>query len=304
MCLPILACVRPETRRATSTPWLAMGSSNEATPINGVPALGVTLYYPAGVYQDPTATNLFISDTSNCLIRDLTSGDVNIFAGTVAAGCGYGGDGGPATSPTAQVYNPGARDYSGNIYFADTYNQIIREVDTAGNISTFAGTPSTYGYGGDGGPATSAYLGYPEDVFVDISGDMFIADSYNHRIRKVVCATAPTPPYSCTPPAGETAGYIYTVAGNGSAAYAGDGGPATSAELYYPSSASSDSAGNLYIADTDNCRIREVNAATKVINTIAGNGACGFWGDGPALENDEYITLKSSVRMRTATCYR
>ncbi|HXN17081.1 MAG TPA: choice-of-anchor D domain-containing protein [Candidatus Binatus sp.] len=261
------------------------GSTNDATPVNGVPALGVTLYYPGGVYQDPTAANMFISDTDNCLVRDLTSGDVNIFAGNVAGGCGYGGDGGPATSTEVNYPAGVSRDYSGNIYFADTNNQIIREVDTAGNISTFAGTPSAYSYGGDGGPATSAYLASPEDVFVDSYGNVIIADYANHRIREVVCATTPTPPYSCTPPAGETAGYIYTVAGNGTAAYAGDGGPATSAELYYPYSASTDSAGNLYIADTYNQRIREVNPATGIINTIAGNGDCGFSGDGPALEN-------------------
>jgi hypothetical protein len=266
------------------------GSTYDATPVNGVPPLGVTLYNPGGVYQDPTAANMFISDTNNCLVRDLTSGDVNIFAGNVAAGCGYGGDGGSATSSTAQVYNPLgiSRDYSGNIFFADQANQIVREVDAAGNISTFAGTPQSCTYSGDGGPATSAYLCNPTDVFVDNYGNMIITDYSNQRIREVVCATTPTPPYSCSPPAGETAGYIYTVAGNGSAAYAGDGGPATSAELYYPNSASTDSAGNLYIADTDNCRIREVNAATQVINTIAGNGACGSSGDGPALENDVY----------------
>jgi hypothetical protein len=264
------------------------GSTNDATPVNGVPALGVTLYYPGGVYQDPTAANLFISDTDNCLVRDLTSGDVNIFAGNIAGGCTYGGDGGPATS--AEVSYPAgvSRDYSGNIFFADSDNCIIREVNTSGDISTFAGTPQYCSYGGDLGLATSAYLSTPEDVFVDSYGNVIIADSNNHRIREVVCATTPTPPNSCTPPAGETAGYIYTVAGNGTGGYSGDGGAATGAELYYPQSASTDSAGNLYIADTSNCRIREVNAATQVINTIAGNGACGFSGDGPALENDVY----------------
>jgi hypothetical protein len=117
---------------------------------------------------------------------------------------------------------------------------------------------------------------------------MFIADTQNNVIREVVCATTGT--YTCTPPTGKTAGYIYTVAGNNAAGpgYSGDGGPATSAKLNSPNSAATDGYGNLYIADTDNLRIREVNAATGIINTVAGNGSAGFSGDGPALENTLY----------------
>jgi hypothetical protein len=267
------------------------GSTNDATPVNGVPALGVTLYYPSGVYQDPS-DNIFISDTENDMVRELlnSTGNVNDFAGDGTAG--YGGDGGSATAAGAMVYYPAgvARDASGNIFFADQYNQIIREVNVAGTISTFAGTPQSAGYSGDGGPATSAYLYAPEDVFVDNYGNMFIADTYNNVIREVVCATTPATGYTCTPPAGETAGYIYTVAGNYTAGYgySGDGGPATSAKLYSPTSAATDAAGNLYIADSNNQRIREVSAATQIINTVAGNGTAGFTGDGPALENSLY----------------
>ncbi len=261
------------------------GSYTEATPVNGVPALGVTLYYPDGVYQDPS-NNIFVSDAYNYMVRELlnSSGNVNAFAGDGIYG--YLGDGGPATS--AEVNYPAgiARDADGNIFFADQYNHIIREVNTSGNISTFAGTPQQCTYSGDGGPATSAFLCYPVDVTLDSYGNMFIGDSYNHVIREVVCATTGT--LTCTPPAGKTAGYIYTVAGNNTAGYSGDGGPATSAKLYYPSSAATDAAGNLYIADQYNNRIREVNAATQIINTVAGNGTAGFTGDGPALENSLY----------------
>ncbi|MGB6474880.1 MAG: choice-of-anchor D domain-containing protein [Candidatus Sulfotelmatobacter sp.] len=266
------------------------GSYTEATPVNGVPALGVTLYYPIGVYQDPS-DNIFISDSYNQMVRELlnSTGDVNAFAGDGTGG--YAGDGGLATA--AEVYYPAgvARDASGNIFIADQSNCIIREVNaSSGDISTFAGTlpPSNCTYGGDGGPATSAYLYDPEDVSVDNYGNMFIADTYNHVIREVVCAT--TGIDTCTPPSGETAGYIYTVAGNNAAGfgYSGDGGPATSAKLYYPSSAAVDGAGNLYIADAYNHRIRGVNASTKIINTVAGNGTAGFTGDGPALENSLY----------------
>jgi hypothetical protein len=265
------------------------GSYYEATPVNGVPALGVTLYYPVGVYQDPS-DNIFISDSYNQMVRELlnSSGDVNIFAGDGTGG--YLGDGGLATA--AEVYYPAGlgRDASGNIFIADQSNSIIREVNaSSGDISTFAGTPlAGGGYGGDGGPATAALLNNPFDVFVDNYGNMFIADTYNNVIREVVCAT--TGIYTCTPPAGETAGYIYTVAGNNAAGYgySGDGGPATSAKLYNPGSAATDAAGNLYIADSNNQRIREVNAGTKIINTVAGNGNVGFTGDGPALENSLY----------------
>jgi hypothetical protein len=283
-----VTCTVPAGETAQDIYTLAgNGSTTNATPYNNVPALGVTLLYPDGVYQD-SSNNIFISDAGNYLVRELlnSNGDVDFFAGTGTAG--YTGDGGPATS--AEINSAGilSLDSTGNVYFADYYNQIIREVDTAGNISTFAGTPQSPGYSGDGGPATSAQLYYPDDAYLDNYGNMFIADSYNHVIREIVCAVTPAPPYACTPPAGKTAGFIYTVAGSNVAGYGGDGGPATSAKLYYPYSASTDAAGNLYIADTYNHRIREVNASTGIINTIAGNGTAGFTGDGPALENSLY----------------
>jgi hypothetical protein len=264
------------------------GSTNDATPVNGVPALGVTLNYPTGVYQDPS-DNIFISDSLNYMVRELVSstGNVNAFAGDGTGG--YAGDGGPATA--AEVNQPAglARDANGNIFIADQFNSIVREVSaSSGDITTFAGNSQQCSYSGDGGPAANAYLCDPVGVSVDNYGNMFVADSNNYVIREVVCATTGTLP--CTPPAGQTAGDIYTVAGDNAAGggYSGDGGPATSAKLYYPSSASVDAAGNLYIADSYNHRIREVNASTKIINTVAGNGTAGFSGDGPALENSLY----------------
>jgi ribosomal protein L6P/L9E len=160
-----------------------------------------------------------------------------------------------------------ARYSSGNIYIADTNNCIIREVNTSGTISTFAGTPNRCGFDGDGGPATSAELYYPSGVFVDSKNNVFIADTYNQAIREV------------------TSGTINTVAGiGGNGGYFGDGGPATSAALYYPHGVTVDGSGNIFIADTNNCRVREVLGLTGVINTIAGNGYCTFSGDGPAIE--------------------
>ena len=247
------------------------GSTTLPTLVTDVPALGVVFDYPFGVIEDPSG-NIFVSDTYNHNVREDVGGTVNIIAGTGVAG--YSGDGGPATS--AQLYYPYgvARDSSGNIYIADTYNCLIREVNTSGIISTFAGLVqggvATCGYSGDGGPATSAQLYYPTGVFVDSANHVWIADTYNQRIREVVNGT------------------INTVVGSGTAGYSGDGGLATNAELNYPSDMRVDAAGNIFIADTNNLRIREVNATTKVINTIAGNGAPGFSGDGPALEVSLY----------------
>jgi sugar lactone lactonase YvrE len=244
------------------------GSTTLPTLVTDVPALGVVLYNPGAVMEDPSG-DIFVSDTYNHNVREDVAGTVNIIAGTGIPG--YSGDGGPATG--AQLYYPYgvARDSSGNIYIADQENCLIRMVNTSGTISTFAGlvtssTTTSCGYSGDGGPATSAQLFYPTGVFVDSANHVWIADTYNHKIREVVGGT------------------INTVAGDGTAGYAGDGGPAASAELYYPNDMRVDAAGNVFIADTDNCRIREVNATTKVINTIAGNGACQFSGDGQALE--------------------
>ena len=122
----------------------------------------------------------------------------------------------------------------------------------------------TAGYSGDGGPATSAELNGPEVVALDSAGNLYIAEYYNNRIRKVAAAT----------------GIITTVAGNGTQNYSGDGGAATSAALWSPTGVAVDSANNLYIADFGNHRIRKVDAATGIITTVAGNGTLGYSGDG------------------------
>ena len=155
---------------------------------------------------------------------------------------GYSGDGGPATS--AELFEPYGVvvDGAGNLYIADTINNSIRKVTPGGTITTVAGD-GTYGYSGDGGPATSAELAHPYGVAVDGAGNLYIADADNQRIRKV------------TP-----GGTITTVAG-GTYGYSGDGGPATSAELYEPTGVAVDGAGNLYIADSGNQRIRKVDVS-------------------------------------------
>jgi hypothetical protein len=257
------------------------------------------------------AGNLVIADTGNERIRvaaartgtfygqHMTAGDIYTVAGDGTQG--YSGDGGPATS-AAIAYPYGiAVDGAGNLVIPDTGNNRIRVVAartgtfygqamTAGDIYTVTGTGAC-GFSGDGGAATSAELCQPYGVAVDSAGNLVIDDSDNERIR-VVAARAGTFYGQHM-----TAGDIYTVAGNGTGGYAGDGGPATSAELNFPQGVAIDGAGNLLIADTFNSRVRVVAATAGTfygvamtagnIYTVAGTGACGFSGDGGAAPSAE-----------------
>jgi sugar lactone lactonase YvrE len=188
---------------------------------------------------------------------------INTVAGNGTAG--YSGDGGVATSAELNGPHGVAVDASGNLYIADPANNRIREVAVAtGVISTFAGNGAA-GYSGDGGAATSAELDVPAGVAADSAGNLYIADQGNNVIRKV-----------------STSGTITTIAGNHEEGYSGDNGQATNATLYAPAGVAIDSAGNLYIADEGNNRIRMVNTS-GTITTVAGNGTAGYSGDsGPA----------------------
>ena len=170
------------------------------------------------------------------------------------------GDGGPALF--AGLNQPGGvvGDAAGNIYIADTYNHRVRKISPNGLVSTVAGDGSS-GYSGDGGPAASARLNMPRGVAIDSAGSLYIADSFNYRVRKITAG-----------------GVISTVAGNGICCYWGEGGPATSARLSAYGIAV-DGSGNLYIADASSSRIRKVTAG-GTISTIAGNGSSGYSGDG------------------------
>ena len=195
-----------------------------------------------------SAGNLYIADTGNNRIRKVSNGVITTVAGNGTAG--FSGDNGPATS--AQLYDPAgvAVDSAGNLYIADTGNNRIRKVSN-GVITTVAGN-GTAGFSGDGGPATSAQLNDPQGVAVDSAGNLYIAD------------------YRQQPHPQGLERRDHHRGGNGTPGFSGDNGPATSAQLNYPEGVAVDSAGNLYIADTGNNRIRKVS--NGVITTVAGNG--------------------------------
>jgi len=233
---------------------------------DGQLATSAALTYPQGVAVDSSG-NIYIADTGNNVVRKVsTSGIITTIAGRFGQ-VGFFGDGGPAVA--SLLYAPAgvAVDGSGNLFIADTVNNVIRKITAStGNISTVAGT-TTQGFAGDGAAATMAELYLPTGVFVDASGNLFIADRGNNRIRKV-----------------STGGTITTVAGNGTGVSSGDGGTATAAGLPSPTSIALDASGDIFVAVPLNSRIREVSAG-GTITTVAGEGVAGFFGDGGAPTN-------------------
>jgi sugar lactone lactonase YvrE len=232
------------------------------------------LYLPTGLAVDDSG-NIYIADQQNSLIRKVTkaTGIITTFAGNYSLGAGFSGDAGKATA--AQLSQPFtvALDDSGNLYIADAGNACIREVNKKTNIiQTIAGRGAGGGTdgAGDGTPATNAVFSGPDGLAVDDSGNVYIADQYGMAVRKITIANGDI---------------ITRIAGSGSGGYSGDTGPATQAQLYYPSGVAVDDSGNVYIGDSWNNRIRKVTKATGIITTYAGNGYLPWWttGNNPPL---------------------
>ncbi|WP_052200708.1 Ig-like domain repeat protein [Terriglobus sp. TAA 43] len=264
----------------------------------GQEASSQKLNNPAALAFD-SAGNLYIADQNDQLVVEvLTTGIMKTVAGSGAQG--YAGDGSAATSALLNLPAGVAVDAAGNVYIADTGNNVVRKVTPAGIISTivsaglagptalnvdsnsnlyiadtqnnvirkFNGTTLTVvagsgsqGFGGDGGAATLALLDQPMGVAVS-STTLYIADSNNNRIRAVNLST----------------GIITTFAGTGTPAFAGDSGSAASASFSYPTGLALDASGNLFVADTNNNRVREISSGGNV-STLAGNGQQGYSGD-------------------------
>jgi hypothetical protein len=243
---------------------------------DGGPAPQAALFAPHDLAFDAEG-NLLIADTVNHRIRRVDrQGIITTVAGNGKAE--YSGDGGPALA--ASLNNPQglALDRGGNLLIADTYNHVVRRVDRGGTITTFAG--SVPGFGGDGGPATKAQMSLPMAVAVAPDGGVYVSDAGNSRVRRIA------------PDGAEWK--IHTVIGHGpaqdtyGAGFAGDGGTPEKAKIFSAADLKFDAAGNLYIADSGNHRVRVVRAG--VMATLAGTGRMGFGGDGGKASSAELNT--------------
>jgi PKD repeat protein len=212
---------------------------------NGGSATAAEMKYPSGMVFDATGNLDFIDRGNGALRQVTTTGQMEVLLSSL-------------NLPAGMV-----EDSTGNLYIADEYNQRVLKMTSSGTVSTVAGTLGVIGYTGDGGSATAATMNHPFNLALDGSGDLFICDALNSVVRKVVLAT----------------GIITTVAGNGTAGYSGDGGPALSAQLDNPTGLTFNSHGDLYITDDANHVVREL-LSTGTIITIAGTGTAGYNGDG------------------------
>ncbi len=315
--LLFFCCVRASAQSGIITTIAGNGTAGFSG--DGGPATAAQLNNPTDVRKD-AAGNIYIADNDNHRIRKITpAGIISTIAGTGVAG--YSGDGGLAIS--AKLKNPDAVavDAAGNVYIADLGNDRIRKINTAGIISTIAGT-GTGGFSGDGGPAIAARINNPAGVAVDLAGNVYISDRGNDRVRKVNTAgiistiggggatpyTVDGVPATSVSLCGQNyvsvdnagtvyitntgcwhfmkispAGLIYNVAGDVSPAFSGDCGPATAADIQSPQGICPDNLGNIFLAPKGNKRIRSINSL-EYIKTIAGTGAVGYTGDGgPAM---------------------
>ena len=252
---------------------------------------GGSLVHPLGI--SAFKGNVYVSNSPASVLSDLNGGNTTTVAGNLES-TGESGDGGPANLATLWQPTGTAEDSAGDIYIADTEDNVVRKIDAAtGVITRFAGT-GRGGASGPGGPATRTQLDAPQGVAVNAAGDVFIADTVNNRVDEVL-----------------PNGHLVAFAGDGKAGYRGDGGAAVKAELTSPVGLAVDSAGNVYIADSGNNVIRRVDAKAGTITTVAGdygtdkaNGGRGFSGDGgPATASKLSGPSAVAVDNSTGTLY-
>jgi len=256
------------------------GSTTGSYAGDGGAATAANLYLPFSMAVDSSG-NLYIADTVNDVVRKVSGGTINTYAGDNTAG--YAGDSGLAIDAELDQPTGIAFDSTGNVYIVDFKNSVIRQVTSNGDIGTVAGHNSAgAGYSGDNGAAITAQLDEPISIVFDASNNMYIADSSNNRIRKItsIAGVIPTPS-TCKVVNNTPTGCpdITTIAGGSEAGYQGDGGPAIDALLDTPVGVAVDSAGNVYFSDSSNHVIRKI-ATNGIISTVVGTGNPGFSGDG------------------------
>jgi gliding motility-associated-like protein len=230
---------------------------------DGGPATLARMSSNWGIALNHTAGLIYVSDFNNCAVRrvNIATGIISTIAGTGT--CGFSGDGGPATLARLNGPTGVAVDNAGNVYISDIYNNRVRKVSTTGIITTYAGNGGPAG-SGDGGPAALAGLGLANGICMDNADNLYIPDYVRETMRRVA--------------AGSTT--ITTIAGTpGISGFSGDGGPAIAARMNLVNDVATDNAGNVYISDWTNRRIRKVNTS-GIISTFCGTGATGFAGDG------------------------